>query len=1030
MVRKHVRSLICATLTTILVLSTPTAIFADRLPWYQQSPVATGTGGAAATEHPLASQAAMDILNSGGNAVEAAIAAAAVHGVVRPFSGGIGGGGYMHIYLKDQNKFVVLDHRTTAGSSFGAHSFLDTNGIEYAEDIRDSSGPSAGVPGVVKAWEKALQEHGTGKTLSELLQPAIQVAENGFYADDNFIREITENAPRFRAYQSTIDLYLNPDGSVPPVGTLMQNPDLANTYRLIAQHGSSKFYNGEIGQAVVDAVYNPPVVANPPYQVIPGDLTLSDFQNYNVLEYAPVKVNYRGYDIYAPPPSSSGGTTVGQTLNILEGYNMGTIPRDAALHYFIEASRYAFADRKAYLGDPATYTGTMPVTGLLSKNYAERVRQNIGDIGTQRLVEAGDPWPYDANPNLPTNPIPAAGKHTFSYNFAGIANGSTWDSTGKFITAKGGNGTVAIHVQNETGNMQISGSKNAYVRAQSVMAPISDSELLVKFKMNELTGNRSLRFWLRADSWNSTTVPNNGYGVELNTNTDSVKLIRAAAGGQITTIATFAHTRITDWQWLRFRVEDNQLQVRIWNNGVNEPREDWKYSMQDSQVTGTGKLLLSAIALSNGSLGGSFNVDDIHVTDLHPLAFSSNFNGVANGSSWDSTGLYTTQLGTGASNPGVGAQIDVQSETGRIYLDKTQFAYARAESSMNTLSDSELLVKFKMNELTNDRNLRFWLRADGWNSTSAPHNGYGVEIKTNSDKVRILRTRQSNGAFALTEINHPRTTDWQWLRFSVEGNVIRLKIWKDGEVEPVGWLHQRTNSDVVAPGKFLLSAVELTGGTGVTGGSFQVDDMQVFDLDVFKNQGSTIHLSVSDSDGNIVSYTSTINSIGGNGIVVPGYGFLLNNDLATRVPSNSPVGAPNGPRPGMRALSSMSPTIVMKDGIPVMALGSPGGETIITSVVQVLLNRLDFGMTLPQAVAAPRLSQRNHSFFGNTLIEAEFQNAVEYQQLLARGQQLFVTSGVEGIGAVNAIEFFPNGEVQAVSEPSRRGGGSAMVQNP
>ncbi|GIP33437.1 gamma-glutamyltransferase [Paenibacillus sp. J2TS4] len=1034
MFRARGKSLSCAVLAFFMLLAAPATAFPDRLPWYDQNWQAEGTGGAAATEHPLASQAAMEILSKGGNAVEAAIAASAVLGVVRPFSGGIGGGGYMHIYLKEEDRFIVLDHRETAQGTFGPHSFMDENGDEYDSETRYASGMAVGVPGTVKAWEEALNLYGTGMTLSELLQPAIEVAENGFYADENLIREISENTLRFSSYQSTADLYLNSDGSIPSVGTLMTNPDLAATYRLIADQGSHVFYNGEIAQAIVDTVNAPPAVDQPVVTVLPGDMSLSDLHNYNTLTYSPVKVDYHGYEVYGPPPSASGGTTIGQALNILEGYNLKGLPRSEALHYYIEASRYAFADRDAYLGDPATYHGPLPVTGLLSKGYAESIRQQIEQTGTGYILEPGNPWPYNEDPELWPDPLPSAGKNRLTVSFAGLADGASWDSSGKFWTATGigsnrpDEGAI-IDVQDGTGRIELTGTKYAYARAESDMEEVYDSELLIRFKMNELGDDRNLRFWLRADHWNSTTAPSNGYGIEVNTGSDSIRIIRTRDGNGVYGLAEFDYNRTTDWQWLRFRVEGDQLKIRLWKDGESEPRNTWTHTLQNSQVSGIGKFLLSALELTGDGQGGSFQIGDVYVTELNPLAFGFQFDGLADGASWDSSGKFITATGTGSSKPGEGAVIDVRNGIGNIELTGAKNAYARAEPQMEAVYDSELLVRFKMNELGDDRNLRFWLRADGWNSTTAPHNGYGLEINTKTDTVRILRTRNSNGIYGLATVDHPRTTEWQWLRFRVEGGGIKVRIWKDGEEEPAGWLHQRTNNDVVTPGKLLLSAIELTGGAGASGGSFQIDKLKVYDLDSLNVRESTIHHTVSDQDGNIVAYTNTLNAIGGNGMVVPGYGFLLNNGLTSRTASSVPAGHPNAPRAGMRTLSSMSPIIIMKDGEPVLAVGSPGGTTIITTVLQVIINYLDFDMSLPEAVTAPRVSQRNHSSSGKTLVEAEFENTPEFGQLHLYGQEFNISGLSYGIGAVNAIAFFPDGHVQAVSEQVRRGGGSAMVEN-
>jgi gamma-glutamyltranspeptidase/glutathione hydrolase len=188
----------------------------------------------------------------------------------------------------------------------------------------------------------------------------------------------------------------------------------------------------------------------------------------------------------------------------------------------------------------------------------------------------------------------------------------------------------------------------------------------------------------------------------------------------------------------------------------------------------------------------------------------------------------------------------------------------------------------------------------------------------------------------------------------------------------------------------------------------------------------TNHFVVSDRWGNVVSYTNTIEQLGGSGIVVPGRGFLLNNELTdfNFAPTQGEAPDPNLPAPGKRPRSSMSPTIVLHHGKPFLAVGSPGGSTIITTVLQILVNRLDLGMSLPEAIAAPRATQRNTP---TTLAEPAFIDAPSGARLAALGHTFDRSSG---IGIAAGLEFGPRGLVTAVGEPTRRGGTAAAVLQP
>jgi gamma-glutamyltranspeptidase/glutathione hydrolase len=205
------------------------------------------------------------------------------------------------------------------------------------------------------------------------------------------------------------------------------------------------------------------------------------------------------------------------------------------------------------------------------------------------------------------------------------------------------------------------------------------------------------------------------------------------------------------------------------------------------------------------------------------------------------------------------------------------------------------------------------------------------------------------------------------------------------------------------------------------------------------NEGThTNHFVVSDRWGNVVSYTNTIEQLGGSGIVVPGRGFLLNNELTdfNFAPTQGSAPDPNLPAPGKRPRSSMSPTIVLRQGKPFLAVGSPGGASIITTVLQILMNRIDLGMSLPEAIAAPRASQRNST---TSQAEPDFIALPTTPGLEALGQRFAVsdTSPLDPsikipptIGAATGLEFLRHGEVLAAGEPVRRGGSSAAVVIP
>ncbi len=383
----------CCAVCLVLVV----AFISMAQPAAGKVPVAKGSGGAVASVDEDASRIGIEVLRQGGNAVDAAVATAAALGVTEPFSAGIGGGGFMVIYLHDQDRIITLDGREEAPAAVTADLFRDPEN-PVGENLpffpnRISSGLAVGVPGTPLNWETALSRYGT-LSLSQALTPAIELAESGFSVDETFAQQVEGNQERFGAFTSTSQLYL-PNGVPPLVGTRFRNPDIAMTYRLLASQGVNSFYRGEIAQAIVDTVQSPPVVDEPPFTVQPGAMTLGDLDRYEVRVRPPVVSDYRGYRFYGMGLPSSGGITVAQTLERLESSVLSSLDRHEALHRVIEAERLAFCDRNAYLGDPEYVD--VPLTGLLNPHYI--ASRELPARASEPCTTPGNPLPHQTDPS-------------------------------------------------------------------------------------------------------------------------------------------------------------------------------------------------------------------------------------------------------------------------------------------------------------------------------------------------------------------------------------------------------------------------------------------------------------------------------------------------------------------------------------------------------------------------------------------------------------------------------------------------------
>jgi gamma-glutamyltranspeptidase/glutathione hydrolase len=353
----------------------------------EKLPLAIGTGGAVATVDPDATRVGLQVLDSGGNAADAAVAAAAALGVTEPYSAGVGGGGFFLFYDAETGKVSSIDGRETAPLSMGASSFLDDEGnaLPFQEAVQ--SGLSVGTPGTPLTWARALAEFGT-LSLPEVLQGGIRLAGEGFVVDETFRQQTADNEQKFRLFEPTAELFL-PNGALPEVGSVFRNPDLARTYELLASEGVESFYTGVLAEEIAQTVQDPPEAAGAG-DVRPGLLEEVDLAVYDPPLRVPTRVDYRGLEIYGMAPPSSGGSTVGEALNILEKFRLSSMSDVLALHHYLEATALAFADRNAYVGDPAY--NQVPLAQLLSDEFAaERACAIYPDKALVKPVEAGSP---------------------------------------------------------------------------------------------------------------------------------------------------------------------------------------------------------------------------------------------------------------------------------------------------------------------------------------------------------------------------------------------------------------------------------------------------------------------------------------------------------------------------------------------------------------------------------------------------------------------------------------------------------------
>jgi len=328
--------------------------------WTLQAAPVTAAKAMVVSAHPLASAAGIEVIRLGGNAIDAAVAVGFALAVVLPDAGNIGGGGFI-VHRSAAGDVQAIDYRETAPGRASHDMYIDSAGNVTDQSVTGHL--AAGVPGSVAGLYEAWKRHGA-QPWATLLAPAIRLARDGHRMDAERSGDIASEADRLTRFPASRQQFL-PGGHAPPPGTLWKQPDLARTLQLISDSGPSVFYRGQIADLIVAEMERGG-----------GLITKDDLRRYRPKWRTPIQLGYRGYTIYSMPPASSGGVTMGEILNIMEGYD--TLPAfgtAAYTHLLAEAMRRAFIDRNHWLGDPDFVT--MPLERLLSKSYAAELRAQI-----------------------------------------------------------------------------------------------------------------------------------------------------------------------------------------------------------------------------------------------------------------------------------------------------------------------------------------------------------------------------------------------------------------------------------------------------------------------------------------------------------------------------------------------------------------------------------------------------------------------------------------------------------------------------
>lgn len=410
---------------SLLVLQT---LFANDLPIIEYQAInhpVIDNQGMVVSQRKIASEVGAQILKEGGNAVDAAVATGLALAVVLPRAGNLGGGGFMIIHLKEEDRNIAIDYREKAPSGAFRDLFLDENG-NYDKKKAQFSLLSAGVPGSVAGFHHALMNYGT-LSWEEVLKPAIRLAEEGFEIPHDLANTLASKRYRARlsSNEAAAKVFYKEDKSLYKAGEILVQNDLANTLRQLSEFGPDAFYKGEIAKLIVKEM-----------ERNGGLITLEDLSNYKIAERKPLNGQYKDYKIVSMPPSSSGGTHLIQMLNMLEEFPIKEMGFGSAesIHILAEVMKRAYADRSKYLGDTDFYK--VP-SSLTSKDYAKSLNAFISKdkITPSDEISAGNPFPYESPDTTHFSVMDSFGNavsNTYTLNFS-YGSGMMIPGTGMLI---------------------------------------------------------------------------------------------------------------------------------------------------------------------------------------------------------------------------------------------------------------------------------------------------------------------------------------------------------------------------------------------------------------------------------------------------------------------------------------------------------------------------------------------------------------------------------------------------------------------